>query len=89
LLSNQQLTKNKNMGRGDKKTAKGKRFKGSFGVSRPHKVASKGAKAAAAKVAAPKATAAKTEKATATKTEKATAPKAAAVKTEKATKAKA
>ena len=23
------------MGRGDKKTAKGKRFKGSFGVSRP------------------------------------------------------
>ena len=61
------------MGRGDKKTAKGKRFKGSFGVSRPHKVASKGAKAAASKVAAPKAT----------------APKAAAVKTEKATKAKA
>ena len=27
------------MGRGDKKTAKGKRFKGSFGVSRPHKIA--------------------------------------------------
>ncbi len=27
------------MGRGDKKTAKGKRFKGSFGKSRPHKVA--------------------------------------------------
>jgi ribosomal small subunit protein bTHX len=81
LLSNQQLTKNKNMGRGDKKTAKGKRFKGSFGVSRPHKVASKGAKTAAAKVAAPKATAAKTEKVA--------APKAAAVKTEKATKAKA
>jgi 30S ribosomal protein S31 len=26
------------MGRGDKKTAKGKRFKGSFGKSRPHKV---------------------------------------------------
>jgi 30S ribosomal protein S31 len=25
------------MGRGDKKTAKGKRFKGSFGVSRPAK----------------------------------------------------
>ena len=38
------------MGRGDKKTAKGKRFLGSFGKSRPHKVASKGAKAAAAKV---------------------------------------
>jgi ribosomal small subunit protein bTHX len=73
LLSNQQLTKNKNMGRGDKKTAKGKRFKGSFGVSRPHKVASKGAKAAAAKATAPKVA----------------APKAAAAKTEKATKAKA
>ena len=69
------------MGRGDKKTAKGKRFKGSFGVSRPHKVASKGAKAAAAKATAPKVAAVKTEKAT--------APKAAAVKTEKATKAKA
>ena len=25
------------MGRGDKKTAKGKRFLGSFGKSRPHK----------------------------------------------------
>jgi 30S ribosomal protein S31 len=73
LLSNQQLTKNKNMGRGDKKTAKGKRFKGSFGVSRPHKVASKGAKVAAAKATTPKAA----------------APKAAAAKTEKATKAKA
>jgi ribosomal small subunit protein bTHX len=82
LLSNQQLTKNKNMGRGDKKTAKGKRFKGSFGVSRPHKVASKGAKpATAVKTAAPKVAAVKTEKAT--------APKAAAAKTEKATKAKA
>ena len=66
------------MGRGDKKTAKGKRFKGSFGVSRPHKVASKGAKAAAAKATAPKATAPKVA-----------APKAAAAKTEKATKAKA
>jgi len=61
------------MGRGDKKTAKGKRFKGSFGVSRPHKVASKGAKVAAAKATAPKVA----------------APKAAAAKTEKATKAKA
>lgn len=29
------------MGRGDKKTAKGKRFKGSFGKSRPHKIATK------------------------------------------------
>ena len=72
------------MGRGDKKTAKGKRFKGSFGVSRPHKVASKGAKAAAVKTE--KATA---PKVAAVKTEKATAPKAAAAKTEKATKAKA
>ena len=61
------------MGRGDKKTAKGKRFKGSFGVSRPHKVASKGAKVAASKATAPKVA----------------APKAAAAKTEKATKAKA
>jgi ribosomal small subunit protein bTHX len=72
LLSNQQLTKNKNMGRGDKKTAKGKRFKGSFGVSRPHKVASKGAKVAAAKATAPKAAAPKA----AAKTEKATKAKA-------------
>ena len=52
------------MGRGDKKTAKGKRFKGSFGVSRPHKVASKGAKVATAKATAPKVAAVKTEKAT-------------------------
>jgi len=29
------------MGRGDKKTAKGKRFKGSFGKSRPAKAAVK------------------------------------------------
>jgi 30S ribosomal protein S31 len=29
------------MGRGDKKTAKGKRFKGSFGKSRPSKPAAK------------------------------------------------
>jgi ribosomal small subunit protein bTHX len=72
LLSNQQLTKNKNMGRGDKKTAKGKRFKGSFGVSRPHKVASKGAKAATAKATAPKVAAPKA----AAKTEKATKAKA-------------
>jgi 30S ribosomal protein S31 len=38
------------MGRGDKKTAKGKRFKGSFGKSRP--VAKSPAKKAAAKKAA-------------------------------------
>ena len=40
------------MGRGDKKTAKGKRFKGSFGVSRP--VTKSPAKKAAAKKAADK-----------------------------------
>ena len=36
------------MGRGDKKTAKGKRFKGSFGKSRPHKIAVKKAEVKAA-----------------------------------------
>ena len=36
------------MGRGDKKTAKGKRFKGSFGKSRPHKLATKDKKATTA-----------------------------------------
>lgn len=40
------------MGRGDKKTAKGKRFKASFGKSRPHKIATKGKKAAAPKATA-------------------------------------
>ncbi len=30
--------KTKTMGRGDRKTAKGKRFRHSFGKSRPHKV---------------------------------------------------
>lgn len=34
------------MGRGDKKTAKGKRFKGSFGKSRPAKKAATKKKAA-------------------------------------------
>jgi len=42
------------MGRGDKKTAKGKRFKGSFGKSRPVTVPA--AKKAAAKKAAAKET---------------------------------
>ena len=37
------------MGRGDKKTAKGKRFKGSFGKSRPHKATTTTKKPAAAK----------------------------------------
>ncbi len=45
------------MGRGDKKTAKGKRFMGSFGVSRPHKTATTTS-------AAPKAVAAKPAKKT-------------------------
>ena len=40
------------MGRGDKKTAKGKRFKGSFGKSRP--VTKSPAQKAAAKKAADK-----------------------------------
>ena len=48
------------MGRGDKKTAKGKRFQGSFGKSRPHKVAKKTAAAATEK----KATAPKDRKST-------------------------
>jgi len=48
------------MGRGDKKTAKGKRFLGSFGKSRPHKTATTAPKAAAAPAApAKKATKAK------------------------------
>ena len=38
------------MGRGDKKTAKGKRFKGSFGKSRPHKIAVKKAEVKAAQL---------------------------------------
>jgi 30S ribosomal protein S31 len=37
------------MGRGDKKTAKGKRFKGSFGKSRPAKAAAPVKKAAVKK----------------------------------------
>ena len=40
LLHNPYICKNFkyiNMGRGDKKTAKGKRFQGSFGKSRPAK----------------------------------------------------
>jgi len=47
------------MGRGDKRTAKGKRFKGSYGKSRPHKDASIAPAIEAAKKAkAPKAAAA-------------------------------
>ena len=36
-----QINKNKFMGRGDKKTKKGKIFKGSFGKTRPAKVVKK------------------------------------------------
>lgn len=46
------------MGRGDKKTAKGKRFLGSFGKSRPHKTVTTAAPKTATK-AATKATKAK------------------------------
>ena len=64
------------MGRGDKRTAKGKRFKGSYGISRPHKDASIAPAIEAAKKAkAPKAAAA--EK---TAVKKAPAKKAAAAK---------
>ena len=52
------------MGRGDRRTAKGKRFKGSFGISRPHK-AKKSSAAAAEKT--PKAPAKKAAKKKATK----------------------
>ena len=37
------------MGRGDKRTRKGKIFKGSYGKSRPHKVKKKDASSSAAK----------------------------------------
>jgi 30S ribosomal protein S31 len=47
-----------NMGRGDKKTKKGKIFKGSFGKSRPAKPAKKSAPAAKPAAAAPAAPAA-------------------------------
>ncbi len=59
------------MGRGDKRTAKGKRFKKSYGNSRPHKVK----KTVAKKAAAPK-----KEKAAKPATKKAPAKKAAAKK---------
>jgi len=41
------------MGRGDKRTAKGKRFKGSYGNSRPQTVAKKAAAPKAEKPAKP------------------------------------
>lgn len=66
------------MGRGDKRTAKGKRFKGSYGVSRPHKDASIAPAIEAAKKAkAPKAAATTAEKPA---VKKAPAKKAAAKK---------
>ncbi|MEI7801695.1 MAG: 30S ribosomal protein THX [Bacteroidota bacterium] len=70
------------MGRGDKRTAKGKRFKGSYGISRPHKaaksVAAKTAAPAAAKKTAAPAAAKKTAAPAAAK--KVAAPKKAAAK---------
>jgi ribosomal small subunit protein bTHX len=62
------------MGRGDKKTTKGKRFKGSYGNSRPAKVKKAAATPTAKKATAPKKAA----------TKKATAPKKAAAKKETA-----
>ncbi len=62
------------MGRGDKRTAKGKRFKGSYGISRPQKAV----KSAAAKTAAP--AAAKKTAAPAAAPKKVAAPKKAAAK---------
>jgi 30S ribosomal protein S31 len=41
------------MGKGDKKTGKGKRFQGSYGKTRPRKKKKKAATAAAAKKKAP------------------------------------
>jgi 30S ribosomal protein S31 len=68
------------MGRGDKRTAKGKRFKGSYGKSRPHKeestVKADIAAAAAKKAKVPKAA----EKVAAPTVKKAPAKKAAAKK---------
>jgi 30S ribosomal protein S31 len=63
------------MGRGDKRTKRGKIFAGSYGVSRPHKP-NKGAAAAAIEAAAKE----KPAKAEKTATKKAPAKKAAAPK---------
>ena len=67
------------MGRGDKRTAKGKRFKGSYGISRPHKEEST-VKANIAAAAAKKEKAPKADKAAAPAVKKAPAKKAAAKK---------
>jgi 30S ribosomal protein S31 len=65
------------MGRGDKRTAKGKRFKGSYGISRPHRIKTE--------VPAPKAVPEKKEKVKKDKETKAEKPakKAAAKKAPK------
>lgn len=62
------------MGRGDKRTAKGKRFKGSFGKSRPQRVK---------KASATPESSAKTKKAKATKAAKPAVKKAPAKKAAK------
>jgi len=69
------------MGRGDKRSAKGKRFKGSYGNSRKHKEEST-VKADIAAAAAKKEKAPKVEKAAAPTVKKAPAKKAPAKKKE-------
>jgi ribosomal small subunit protein bTHX len=87
-ISSRTIQKNNIMGRGDKRTRKGKTFKGSFGNSRPQKVKKT---TVAAVVAAPakkatKAKAAKAETATEEKkvAKRAPAKKAAAKKSDAA-----
>lgn len=69
------------MGRGDKKTAKGKRFLGSFGKTRPQKVKKTTVAVAAEKAEKPKAKAKAPKKVAAEKVEK---PKKAPAKKKKA-----
>jgi 30S ribosomal protein S31 len=71
------------MGRGDKRTEKGKRFKGSFGNARPSKVAVKAAAPSAKKAAKPAKEKVATEEAAPKKSAAKKAPaKKAAKKTE-------
>ena len=70
------------MGRGDKRTAKGKRFKGSYGNSRPASVVKKAAAPKAAKAAKPAKKAVKEADTKEVTAKKAPPRKAAAKKTE-------
>lgn len=70
------------MGRGDKRTAKGKRFKGSYGNSRPQTVAKKAAAPKAEKAAKPSKKAAAKDGDKEVTVKKAPPRKAAAKKTE-------